>query len=86
MAYRPPRYRYYSDSEIIKMSLVLYPEEMQYELREDATVLMAAVHACNPRGGGDAENSTMKLSERFWSKVAPGIGCWHWMAGRNNRE
>jgi len=46
MAYRPPRY--YSDSEIIKLSLLLYPEEMQYELREDATVLMAAIHARNP--------------------------------------
>jgi len=47
MAYRPPRY--YSDSEIIKLSLLLYPEETQVELKNDATVLMAAVHARNPR-------------------------------------
>ena len=37
-----------SESEIIKLSLLLYPEEMQKELKEDATVLMAAVHMRNP--------------------------------------
>ena len=39
--------RYYSDAEIIKMSLILYPEEMQRVLRQDAQVLMAAVHDWN---------------------------------------
>ena len=37
-----------SDGEIIKLSLRLYPEEMQYELREDATKLILAVHGRNP--------------------------------------
>ena len=32
-----------SESEIIKLSLLLYPEDMQKELKEDATVLMASV-------------------------------------------
>ena len=36
-----------SESEIIKLSLVLYPERVQREIREDATVLMASVHDWN---------------------------------------
>ena len=38
-----------SDGEIIELSLVLYPEEMQHELEEDAMTLMDTIHARNPR-------------------------------------
>ena len=40
--------RYYSDAEIIKLSLILYPEDMCNELRQDAQVLMMNVHKRNP--------------------------------------
>ncbi len=38
----------YSELDIIKMSLILYPEEMQHELRQDAQVLMMNVRRRNP--------------------------------------
>lgn len=37
-----------TDSEIIKLSLILYPEEVRRELREDAQVLLMNVHKRNP--------------------------------------
>ena len=40
--------RYYSEAEIIKLSLILYPDEMCLELRQDAQVLMMNVHKRNP--------------------------------------
>ena len=40
--------RYYSEAEIIKLSLILYPEETQRVLRQDAQVLMMNVHKRNP--------------------------------------
>ncbi len=40
--------RYYSESDIIKMSLILYPEETRHELRHDAQVLIMNVHRRNP--------------------------------------
>ena len=40
--------RYYSDAEIIKLSLILYPEDMCFELRQDAQVLMMNIHKRNP--------------------------------------
>ena len=39
--------KYYSDADIIKLSLILYPEQMCNELRRDARVLMGAVHEWN---------------------------------------
>ena len=41
--------RYYSEAEIIKLSLILYPEDVQRELRQDAQVLIINVHKRNPR-------------------------------------
>ncbi len=38
----------YSELDIIKLSLILYPEEMQHELRQDAQVLMMNVRRRNP--------------------------------------
>ena len=40
--------RYYSEAEIIKLSLILYPEDVRSELRQDAQVLMMNVHKRNP--------------------------------------
>ena len=40
--------RHYSDAEIIKLSLILYPEDVRSELRQDAQVLMMNVHKRNP--------------------------------------
>ena len=41
--------RHYSEAEIIKLSLILYPEKMRLKLREGAQVLMMNVHERNPR-------------------------------------
>ncbi len=40
--------RYYSEAEIIKLSLILYPDDMCLELRQDAQLLMMNVHKRNP--------------------------------------
>ena len=36
--------RYCSDAEIIKLSLVLYPEKVQQDIREDAQNLLLSMH------------------------------------------
>ena len=40
--------KYYSDADIIKLSLILYPEVTRNELRQDAQVLLMNVHKRNP--------------------------------------
>ena len=48
-----------SESDIIKLSLVLYPEDMQNEIKEDVTVLMGAVHLRNPYRNENSRHKVM---------------------------
>ena len=60
MGYRHrPVSKQLSESEIIKLSLLLYPEDMQKELKEDATVLVDAVHLRNPYRNENSRHRVM---------------------------